>query len=85
MTTECNQESCAFHPLNQRQVIGRFDDGAITSDAGGLPFREVEKRTGIIARFAACLRDYRKAEQVERTVRELVAQRAGSPGHFGPA
>ncbi len=37
--------------------------------------REVEKRTGIIARFAACFRDYRKQEQVEHTVKELVAQR----------
>ncbi len=37
--------------------------------------REVEKRTGILARFAACFRDYRKPEQVEHTVKELVAQR----------
>jgi hypothetical protein len=61
--------------LNQRQVVGRFDGGAITSDAGGLLLREVERRTGIIARFAACFRDHRKPEQIEHTVRELVAQR----------
>jgi Transposase DDE domain group 1 len=75
MTTECNQECFQFHPLNQRQVVGRFDGGAITSDAGGLLLREVEKRTGILARFAACFRDYRKEEQIEHTVKELVAQR----------
>ncbi len=75
MTTECNQESFEFHPLNQRQVVGQFDGGAITSDAGGLLLREVEKRTGIIERFAACFRDHRKPAQVEHTVRELVAQR----------
>ena len=75
MSTECNQESLQFHPLNQRQVVGRFDGGAITSDAGGLLLREVEKRTGIVERFAACFRDHRKVEQVEHTVRELVAQR----------
>jgi len=75
MFTECNQESFEFHPLNQRQVVGRFDGGAITTDAGGLLLREVEKRTGIIARFAACFRDHRAAGQVEHTVRELVAQR----------
>ncbi|HUX10838.1 MAG TPA: transposase, partial [Terriglobia bacterium] len=57
MFTECNQESFEFHPLNGRQVVGRFDGGAITSDAGGLLLREVERRTGIIARFAACFRD----------------------------
>jgi len=36
MLTECNQESFPFHPLNQRRVVGRFDGGAITSEAGGL-------------------------------------------------
>ena len=75
MSTECNQESFEFHPLNQRQVVGRFDGGAITTDAGGLLLREVEKRTGIIERFAGCFRDHRAAGQVEHTVRELVAQR----------
>jgi hypothetical protein len=75
LQTQCNRESFEFHPLNQRQVVGRFDGGAITSDAGGLLLREVEKRTGIIARFAACFRDHRAKEQVEHTVKELVAQR----------
>jgi hypothetical protein len=56
-------------------VVGRFDGGAITSDAGGLLLREVEKRTGIIAQFAACFRDHRDPERVEHTVKELVAQR----------
>lgn len=75
MPTECNQESFEFHPLNQWRVVGRFDGGAITSDAGGLLLREVEKRTGIMARLAACFRDHRVQEQVEHTVQELVAQR----------
>lgn len=75
MPTQCNQECFEFHPLNQRQIVGRFDGGTITSDAGGMLLREVEKRTGIIARFAACFRDHRVQEQVEHTVKELVAQR----------
>ena len=75
MQTQCNQESFEFHLLNQRQVVGRFDGGAITSDAGGLLLREVEKRTGIIERFAACFRDHRVKEHIEHTVKELVAQR----------
>ena len=75
MRTECNQESFQFHPLNQRRVVGRFDGGAITSDGGGLLLREVEKRTGIIAQFAACFTDHRNPERIEHTVKELVAQR----------
>jgi hypothetical protein len=56
-------------------VRGRFDGGAITSDAGGLLLREVEKRTGILDRFAACFTDHREPERVEHPVKELVAQR----------
>jgi len=47
----------------------------ITSDAGGLLLREVEKRTGIIAQFAACFTDHRNPERLEPTVKELIAQR----------
>jgi hypothetical protein len=75
MKTDCKQSGLEFHPLNQREVRGRFDGGAITSDGGGLLLREVEKRTGIVERFAACFRDYREGERVEHTVKELVAQR----------
>jgi len=64
-----------FHPLRKREVRGRFDGGAITSDAGGLLLREVEKRTGIIRQFAACFRDQRDPARIEHTVEELVAQR----------
>ncbi len=75
MKTECTQEPFAFHPLNQREVRGQFDGGAITSDAGGLLLREVEKRTNIIGQFASCFTDYRDAELVEHGVAELVGQR----------
>ena len=75
MPTQCNQESLEFHPLDKREVRGQFDGGAITTDGGGLLLREVEKRTGIIAQFAACFRDHRKAERIEHGVKELVAQR----------
>ena len=63
------------NPSRPWEVRGGFEGGAITSDGGGLLLREVEKRTGIVERFAACFTDYREAERVEHTVRELVAQR----------
>ena len=75
MRTQCNQEFLEFHPLGGGGVRGQFGGGAITSDAGGLLLREVEKRTGIIAQFAACFRDHRNRERIEPTVEELVAQR----------
>ncbi len=75
MPTQCNQESLQFHPLNRRQVRGRFDGGTITTDAGGLLRREVEKRTGIIAQYAACFTDQRDAARLEHGMEALVAQR----------
>ena len=75
MTTECNQSSFEFHSLNQRKVIAKFDGGNITSDAGILLLREVEKRTGLIAGLAECFTDYRDARWVEHTVKELLGQR----------
>jgi hypothetical protein len=75
MTTECSQEPFPFHPLNQREVRGQFDGGSITSDAGGLLLREVEKRTNIVGQFASCFTDYRDPELREHAVAELVAQR----------
>ncbi len=75
MPTQCNQESLQFHPLFRRAVRGQFDGGAITTDAGGLLLREVEKRTGIIAQYAACFTDHRDRARIEHGVAELVAQR----------
>jgi hypothetical protein len=75
MDTQCNPTQLKFHALGQREVIGRFDGGNITSDAGGLLLRETEKRTGIIAGFAKCFEDLGKPEMIEHTVVELVGQR----------
>jgi hypothetical protein len=55
--------------------VARFDGGNITSDAGGLLLREVEKRCGIIRGFASCFEDLRDPDLIEHSVAELVAQR----------
>jgi hypothetical protein len=75
MVTECSAKEFEFQALGNRVVTSRFDGGAITSDAGGLLLREVEAKTGILRRFAACFTDHRDAELIEHTVYELVAQR----------
>ena len=75
MRTECNQVTFEFHGLLQRKVKARFDGGKITSDAGVLLLREVEKRTGLIDGLAQCFTDHRDARLIERTVKELLGQR----------
>jgi hypothetical protein len=75
MATECTQKSFGFHPLKHREIRAQFDGGAITTEGGGLLLREVEKRIGIVRRFAACFLDYRNPDLIKHTVEELVAQR----------
>ena len=45
MPTDCNSEPIAFTPLGRRQLLGQFDGGTITSDAGALLLREVAGRS----------------------------------------
>jgi hypothetical protein len=75
METQCIQEQLVFQQLGRREVIGRFDGGAISSDGGGVLLREVEKRCGILERVAGCFRDYRDPERIEHSVEDLIKQR----------
>jgi hypothetical protein len=75
MKTECTATSFEFQPLAGRQVTARFNGGTITSDAGGLLLREVECKTGIVKRFAACFDDFRDPLKIDHTVEELLKQR----------
>ena len=75
MLTECNAREFDFQGLGSRAVTARFDGGTITSDAGGVLLREVEAKTGILRRFAACFRDHRDPERIEHSAYELLAQR----------
>jgi len=48
LMTDSRTEQCKFHALGSREVVGQFDGGDITTDAGGLLLSEVEQRTAII-------------------------------------
>ncbi len=66
MSTECNLEQLEFHALGMREVVGRFDGGRITSDAGGLLLREVDKRIGLLDQLAGCFTDHRNPKSIKR-------------------
>ena len=75
MRTECQEDSYRFQGLGRRDVVARFDGGAITSDGGGLLLREVEGRSGIIARFSRGFTDHRDPDLIQHTLEELIRQR----------
>jgi len=69
------QPLAASQSLGGRELVWRFDGGDITSDGGALVLKKLEERAGIVRRFAACFTDYRKADQVEHPLLDLVMQR----------
>ena len=48
MATQCNETKLRLHDLDSREVMGPFDGGEISCDAGGILLRKGKKRTGII-------------------------------------
>ena len=73
--TECTDSQLQFEGLGSRRVVADFHAERTTTDGGVLLPREVAERIGFFDRIAACFDDYRDAERIEHTVRELVAQR----------
>ena len=52
-----------------------FDGGQLSSDAGVLVLRGVEKKLGLAARLASCIRDRRKPERIEHSFEEMLRLR----------
>jgi hypothetical protein len=44
-------------PVLGKSVVARFDDGQLSSDAGVLLLREIERRLGVADQLARCLKD----------------------------
>jgi len=75
MKTQCNPKQLHFQGLGTRKVVGCFDGGTITSDAGALLLREIENARKFFEKFSRCFVDCRDPRFVEHSVKELIAQR----------
>ncbi len=75
MPTECSAALFEFARVEGRSVVGGFDGGKITSDAGALLLSASDRAIGLIDRFARCFSDRRSPGLVEHTVATLVGQR----------
>jgi len=73
--TQCSTGQLYFKRLGSRAVVADFRGGQLASDAGALLLAKADEATGLLERFAACFRDYRKPEKVEHSVLSLVRQR----------
>jgi len=58
-------------PVSGKSIQARFDGGMLSSDAGILVLREVEKRLGVAERLAGCIDDPRVQEQVVHSLGDM--------------
>ena len=75
MQADCSAAQLHFEGFGKRQVVGAFDGGAVTSNAGAILLREADRALGLIAKVARCFSDGRAAELVVHRLETLVAQR----------
>ena len=59
----------------RKKVSAAFDGGMLSSDAGVLLLRGVERRLGIASRLAACLKDRRAPDRIDHTLEEMLRLR----------
>ena len=76
--TECTQTQFAFQAHGSRRVVAQFDGGTMTSDAGGLLLREVDRKMNLLPRLAACFLDGRDPGRVQHSVAEMLSQRVSA-------
>lgn len=73
--TECIEDQFEFQGIGSRRVVADFSGGDVTSDAGGLLLREVDRQRKWIERASHCFTDHRNVELIEHSVNELLSQR----------
>jgi hypothetical protein len=74
METVCHNQ-LTVESLFSKEVIADFEDGRITSDAGGLLLRELDQRYRLTEKAAWCLHDLRDSRKVKHGLLALVRQR----------
>lgn len=73
--TVCSSELFSFPPVKKRQVQAAFDGGAVTSDAGLLILRQVDRKLGLSRKLAGVLPDPRDPDRIEHPLLTFVRQR----------
>ena len=59
-------------PVLGKSVLARFDGGLLSSDAGVLALREVEKQLGVAECLAGCIEDLRRQDQVTHGLADMI-------------
>jgi hypothetical protein len=80
LTDSIATERLLFPESFAKPVVLEFDQRQGSSDGGAVLLKAAERRYGLIANMAGCLRDPRQAGKVDHSLRDLFAQRVFSIG-----
>jgi hypothetical protein len=70
-----SSDLCVKIPFGRRTISANFDGGSLSSDAGLLLLREVDKKLGLTGMLAGCVKDGRAGSRVKVTIAEMLRQR----------
>jgi hypothetical protein len=73
--TECTGKQLVFSRLKRQQIVADYDGGRLTSDAGALLLREVDRRIGLTRALADCMADPRDPAKITHALGTLLGQR----------
>ena len=75
MPTQFNIKPLEFEPHRRRRVVTDFEGGPITSDAGALLLRRVERHLSLFGQVADCFTDHRDPKRIRYSLHSLITQR----------
>src|SRR4030043_561749 len=73
--TECNQQSIQFSSLKNKKITADFNGGSLTSDAGALLLREVDRHIRLTDAIKRCIPDPRNEFFIVHQQKTMLAQR----------
>jgi hypothetical protein len=73
--TDCTTKLLAFASLKNKKIQADFNGGSLTSDAGALVLRELDKRIGLIDAINRCIPDPRNQFFIAHDQKTMLAQR----------
>jgi len=73
--TECITKPIEFSRLSRKKIQADFNGGTLTSDAGALLLRELDKRIGLIDAINRCIPDPRNPFYTVHQQKTMLAQR----------
>jgi len=79
--TNCKTDKLEFLPSRNKKINVEFVDQNITSDAGLLLLREVDKINNFTSSIASCIPEYRDPNRITHSIDSMVKQRIYGLAH----